>query len=500
MAESGENDSAVLDPIVRGAIERSVERVRSTGQTRWLARVIDAEAVDGLRCYARAGMRDRFFWERVDADESLCAWGSVDEMESSGPGRFHDVRVWATALRERLDWVGVDRPTSAPTFVGGFGFEDEAMASADWKAFPPARFVLPEVIVERWSGRARWVLFARVEPGASVASVERALASRRRDASRANAPAGDVPLVSVSDLEGPNDGQAGPEYIVRADRSHVVFKNQVRAAMREIEAGGLAKVVLARSLRVDHDAEVDVAGFLDRLRSLYPTCTLIAVGRAHDTFLAATPETLVRVEGRDVETAALGGSAPRGRSPDEDRRLGEGLLASEKELGEHEHVVHALREVLAPCCETLDAPDTPRLRALFGIQHLETAMRGRLRQTDEAENSVDVLTLVEALHPTPAVGGVPAEAARRWLRRFEGLERGWYAAPVGWLDVDGGGDFRVALRSALIRNGLGPRGESGASRALLFAGAGVVRQSEPESELVETRIKLRALLAPLTEI
>lgn len=127
-------------------------------------------------------------------------------------------------------------------------------------------------------------------------------------------------------------------------------------------------------------------------------------------------------------------------------------------------------------------------------------MRGRLRQTDEAENSVDVLTLVEALHPTPAVGGVPAEAARRWLRRFEGLERGWYAAPVGWLDVDGGGDFRVALRSALIRNGLGPRGESGASRALLFAGAGVVRQSEPESELVETRIKLRALLAPLTEI
>ena len=125
-------------------------------------------------------------------------------------------------------------------------------------------------------------------------------------------------------------------------------------------------------------------------------------------------------------------------------------------------------------------------------------MRGRLRQTDEAENSVDVLTLVEALHPTPAVGGVPAEAARRWLRRFEGLERGWYAAPVGWLDVDGRGDFRVALRPALLRHGLGPRGASRASRALLFAGAGVVRQSVPESELVATRLKHRPFLPPPT--
>jgi isochorismate synthase len=498
VSNSTDTPLPIVDPLVRRAIEQSIARVQATGQTHWLAQVIDADLVDGLRCYAHAGTRDRFYWERVDADESFCAWGAVDELETSGPGRFDDVRTWSRALRDRLDWIGLERSVSAPTLVGGFGFEDESTTSADWKAFPAARFVLPEVIVERRAGSAHSVLFVRVEPGASVTSVERALASRLRDVVEASTP----PRVRQPDPSEAtsNQWQPGPEYIVRADRSHAVFTNQVRAATREIEDGTLEKVVLARSLSVDYDGEVEIAAFMSRLRALYPTCTLIAVGRSQDTFLAATPETLVRVEGLSVETAALAGSAPRGRNPEEDRRLADDLLSSKKEIEEHEHVVRAIRDVLAPCCVRLEAPDTPRLRALFGIQHLETLIHGQLDEESGGQNATDLLGLVEALHPTPAVGGVPAESSRSWLRRFEGLERGWYAAPVGWLDVNGGGDFRVALRSALIRNDLGPGGESGASRTLLFAGAGIVRDSDPEAELAETRIKLRALLAPLTEI
>ena len=144
------------------------------------------------------------------------------------------------------------------------------------------------------------------------------------------------------------------------------------------------------------------------------------------------------------------------------------------------------------------------MRALFGIQHLETPIRGVLRSAPDdvalRPRTADVLDLVAALHPTPAVGGVPGPRVREWLRRCEALDRGWYAAPIGWLDASGGGDFRVALRSALVRNGLDGAGASGASRARLFAGAGIVAGSQPEQELVETRIKLRALLAPLTEI
>ncbi len=498
MAEAWALGGSVFDSIVRDGIERSVARVGASGRTRWLAYVLETDVADALRCYAWVGSRDRFFWERVEADEFHCAWGCVDEIESAGRGRFEDVRAWASDLRDRLDWVGSDRPNSAAIFMGGFGFEEEGTASGDWKAFPPARFVLPEVILERRAGLERWVLIARIEPGTTADVVESTLASRRSDAIAANAPA-DGPDDDPHS-ESPAEQSRGPEYIVRADRSHAVFTDQSRAAVREIKDGGLAKVVLARSLSVDHDGELEVAAFLGRLRSLYPSCTLIAIGRAHDTFLAATPEALVRVEGCCVTTAALAGSAPRGREPGEDRALAEGLLASKKEGEEHAYVVDAIRAMLAPRCDELEIPKSPRLRPIFGIQHLETRMRGRLAKAADGKNAVDVLELVEALHPTPAVCGVPAGSARAWLRRFEGLERGWYAAPVGWLDLEGGGDFRVALRSALIRNGLGPIGESGASRAILFAGAGIVAGSETASELAETRIKLRALLAPLTEI
>ncbi len=175
-------------------------------------------------------------------------------------------------------------------------------------------------------------------------------------------------------------------------------------------------------------------------------------------------------------------------------------MSSEKERREHAFVVEAIRSTLASRCTSLEAPLTPALRQLVGIQHLETPFRGRLDPNPASGEQADVLALVEALHPTPAVGGVPRAAAQDWLCRHEELDRGWYASPVGWLDVEGGGDFRVALRSGLVRNEVEVREQARQGRALLFAGAGLVAGSDPEQELVETRIKLRALLAPLTEI
>jgi len=465
---------------------------------------VKSDACDGLRCHAYAGTRDRFFWERVETGESYCAWGSVDEIESGGNDRFRVVRSWAADLLERLDWIGAARPESSAILFGGFGFDEDAQDSEEWKAFPPTRFVLPEVILENRGQLATWVFIVRIEPGATAEGVEDDLKERWRDVIAAIAcedASGDADSFSTEVLAAtPGAWSPGPEYVVRADRRHAVFRDQVLSAIREIRAGRLSKVVLARSLRVDHDDVLDLTAFLSRLRSLYPTCTLIAVGRGSDTFVSATPETLVRVEGRRVETAALAGSAPRGRHPKEDRSLAQALLSSEKEREEHDYVVEAIRSVLDTRCDELEIPGTPRLRPLLGIQHLETPVAGRLSEATDGGVDIDVLGLVQALHPTPAVGGVPAEAARSWIRRFEGLDRGWYAAPVGWLDSVGGGDFRVALRSALIRSGLRPAGESGATRARLFAGAGIVAGSEPERELTETRIKLRALLAPLTEI
>jgi len=490
--EHGEGDAA---------IRASAGRAKDSGRTRFVARVFalsDLVARDGLRAYAWAGGRDRFFWERVDADELRFAWGSLDELESEGDDRFEAVRAWHRDVAARIDWIGTSRPASAPVCFGGFGFDGRTSADPDWKSFPAARFVLPEGLLERADGASRGVVFARVEPHATPESIAAELARRVDEARRSILPPPDGAR-AVGD-SAPAEGGDGPEYRVRADRTHARFRSQVANALAEIASGRLAKLVLARSLAVDHDADFDVPGFLERLRALYPSCTLVAVGRGRDTFLAATPETLVRVAGRAVETAALAGSAPRGRTPDEDARLAATLRASAKERAEHAHVVEAIRAVLERRCEGLAIPTEPALRALFGIQHLETAITARLAPPTPGAPATDALSLVEALHPTPAVAGAPSSRAADWLRRHEGLERGWYAAPIGWLDAEGGGAFCVGLRSALIRNGVGPAGQAGASRARLFAGAGIVAGSDPEQELVETRIKLRALLAPLTEI
>lgn len=489
------------------AIRDALERAKAAGRTRLLAWVValsDAAAGFGLRAHAFAGVGDRFYWERVDAGELYFAWGSLEELEGEGRDRFASVRAWQRDLAARLDFIGAERAPGRAVLVGGFGFEAKTCADPDWKSFPSARFVLPEGILECVAGRARCVVFAHVEPGATVASI-------RADLTRRLARAGEsIAAKTLDDASddvddgaseaASGDAAEGPEYRVRADRSHARFRAQVRSALAEIGSGRIAKLVLARSLAVEHDADFDVPAFLDRLRALYPSCTLAAVGRGRDTFLAATPETLVRVEGRAVETAALAGTAPRGRTPDEDQRLAEALLASDKERAEHAHVVAAIRAVLERRCERLEIPSAPSLRALFGIQHLETRIAGRLVGSGSDAQPIDVLELVEALHPTPAVAGAPVAEAIAWLRRHEGLERGWYAAPIGWLDGEGGGAFCVGLRSALIRNGVGEAGRAGASRARLFAGVGIVAGSLPEQELVETRIKLRALLAPLTEI
>lgn len=524
MSRSGDSLVA-LEPAARAGVAEAADRARTTGQTRWVARVIEVEAIDPLAGFARSQAQDRFFWEQVDTGEAFCAWGVADETESAGRRRFEDVRAWSERVRERIHWLGCERPASSPLLLGGFGFEDDPASSEHWKSFPPARFVLPAVLGERRDGRMRWVLLARIEPGVPAATVEGELEARLGEALDTQRP---QTLATQESETAARDGKteraaserrplsdpsllpwaSGPEYRVQSDRPHEVYTAQVARALDEIGRGRLQKVVLARSLRVDHEGSLDVPGFLDRLRSIYSSCALIAMARGEDTFLAATPETLVRLRDRDLSTAALAGSAPRGRSPEEDRALGAALEASEKDRAEHAHVVEAIRDAIEPFCETLEIPAEPRLRGLFGIQHLETPVSGRLREAARSvagARPVDVLDLVSALHPTPAVGGVPAPAAREWLRRFEGLDRGWYAAPLGWLDAGGGGDFRVALRSGLLRSrrpersGLPPEA-IGESHAWLFAGAGIVDGSQPEQELAETRIKLRALLAPLTEI
>nr|WP_242823237.1 isochorismate synthase [Thermaerobacter subterraneus] len=252
------------------------------------------------------------------------------------------------------------------------------------------------------------------------------------------------------------------------------------AALDAIGRGELAKVVLARRLHLRAAAAFDPGTALRRLQAGYPECFIFAVARDRTVFLGATPERLVRLRDRRVETAAVAGSTARGATPEADAALARELLASPKEREEHALVVRMLRDTLGPVCRVLDVPAEPRLLQLRNVQHLYTPITGVV-------DGATVPELVARLHPTPALGGWPRERALAFIRRWEGGSRGWYAAPLGWFDHRGEGEMAVAIRSGVVR---GPE-------AWLFAGCGVVAGSDPGREWQETALKLQPLAAAL---
>ena len=245
--------------------------------------------------------------------------------------------------------------------------------------------------------------------------------------------------------------------------------------------GRIDKVVLARRVAFEAPADLDVIGALRHLAATAAESTTYAFTRGRTTFLGATPERLARTVGRSFETVAIAGSAPRGADPAEDARFAAGLLASEKDREEHAVVVDTLRAGLAPIVETLTVAEAPGILPLRHVQHLVTPMSGTLRE------DAGLLALAALLHPTPAVGGEPRDVALDLIAEHEGFDRGWYAGPVGWLGADGDGELMVALRCGLVTG----------REAVLFAGCGIVADSDPAREWEESRLKLRTMTTAL---
>ena len=265
------------------------------------------------------------------------------------------------------------------------------------------------------------------------------------------------------------------------DPSRPAWRRQVAAAIDRIRKGQLRKVVLAQSLSIELGKPVAVADALARLGDIYPSCYRFLFEPATGgSFFGATPEQLVTVRGRAVETEALAGSIGRGETRAEDEWLATELRDSEKNTHEHELVVEAIQRQLAALTDDTETSEQG-VRQLANVQHLRTPIRATLPHEEH------VLSLVEALHPTPAVGGLPPERALETIRETEAFERGWYAAPVGWFDADGNGAFAVAIRSAVTRG----------TQARLFAGAGIVRDSDPDVEWDELQLKYRPVLDEL---
>jgi len=398
---------------------------------------------------------EAWFWEVPDDDTSWVGLGSAAVLELGGDSRFLDAAGAAARLWKSIHLRAPD-DAPPPRIAGGFAFDENLpevsvplREPSPWMAFGAGRLVLPAVQVVRHADRT-WV-------------------TRIDDHDRPTPLLG-APTPAPVELVDPAE-HAGPEA-----REH--YRQLVRLALAAIDRGDLAKAVPCRSIHVDHRPEP--SPLLAALRDTYPACATLAVRPAGtDTiFIGATPECLAAVHVGHLHTAALAGSAPRDDDPAIDAALGQGLLTSPKERAEHDVVVEAVDRALDGLGVADRHPRNPTLLRLHGIQHLHTPIDAEL------PDGVGLLDLVGALHPTPAVAGHPGGQAAHLRAVHEGMERGWFASPVGWMDASGDGEFRVALRTGLVHD----------QGTTLYAGAGVVAGSDPDRELAETDVKLRTLL------
>lgn len=404
----------------------------------------------------------RTLWA-APGEATVVGSGTAATITADGPERFATVREAAAALFAVGD-VHAGTLSARPRLFGGFAFHDEHDATPPWQGYPGAKFVLPRVQVT-YDGDDVWLTVNAVDEPPSA--VESQLEAERRS----------LRAVVEAPLSEPPGVNARERTTSRSD-----WRKSVLEATDRIAAGELRKVVLAQALEAELARPLSVADSLTRLGETYPDCFrfLFEPEDGDASFFGATPERLVSLRGRTVETGALAGTTGRGEMPEEDEWLANELLADEKNVHEHELVADAIRDQLAPFATSIRTGERG-VRRLATVQHLETPMTAELAADEH------VLTLVEALHPTPAVGGLPPDQALATIRDTEPFGRGWYAAPVGWFDAAGYGSFAVALRSAVARD----------DTATLFAGVGIVGDSDPDREWDEVQLKYRPILDEL---
>jgi menaquinone-specific isochorismate synthase len=455
----------------------AVRRARRTGRETLAALSLTLpEEIDpaGVICASRRAQEPWFVLEQPDrGGAALATLGEATSLQAAGPERFARVADSWRSLSSDAVAGSADEPTAGgPIAVGGFAFAPDGGASPHWSGFQPASLIVPELAIHRsehgGTRTVRLTLAALASPDDIVEDL----------VARLNARLGELRVRRLPLLDPAPTGR----FLLASAMPPEHYEAAVARAVELIRGGELKKIVLAREVQVHAPAAYEPSALLGVLREEFPSCFVFCVGRGESTLIGASPELLVRREGHRLSTLALAGSSRRSADPAVDAHLGEQLLRDESYREEHAIVARRIERTLRPHAVWVAAAAEPELVRIANIQHLATPIRAQLAAPIEA------LELAGMMHPTPAVGGEPLRRAAPMIPALEGLDRGWYSGPLGWTDAAGDGEFCVALRCALLRGNL----------ARCYAGNGIVRDSDPASELAETEIKLQALLPLLS--
>jgi menaquinone-specific isochorismate synthase len=368
----------------------------------------------------------------VRNNEGLVGWGVHATTTVSGRNRFEDARAWWHQQLEKLAIAdSVHLSGTGPVLFTSFSFDrnDESV------------LVIPRVIVGK-KGNNSWITWIGDNPQPMLPeSPERFFAS------------------NYSFTEGT---------ISSSD-----WKQRVSLAIQKVSANEVDKVVLARDVLATSDSDIDQRLILNRLADEYPSTLTFAV----DGLVGATPELLLRLSRGMVTSRVLAGTIPKTGDDEKDLALAASLARSSKDLEEHEYAVRSVAEALEPFCSSTNVPESPFVLHLANVMHLATDVTGALI---ESKQQLDAFSLLKSLHPSAAVCGTPRNIAFDVIDEIEGMNRGRYAGPVGWIDASGDGELGIALRTGQITG----------REVRIFAGCGIVAASIPEKELDESNAKM----------
>lgn len=408
----------------------------------------------------------RFFWKDPSGKNMLVGIGICERIECSfGENSYSYVeKKWKGLLENAIVYNQFHHIGVGPVLLGGFSFDPLKEKTELWNGFSEAHFYVPQFMLSEIDG----IQFITTNILIQTDRMELAKEALKKQSFAFDKRIGESTSHSFPSIK----------EITEVDQEK--WKDTVEKVISRLD-GSLKKVVLARASKVNFTKELVTELVLKNLMQQQSNGYIFAL-EAHDKcFTGASPERLVKKEGDTVFSTCLAGSISRGKNNAEDNALAEELLSDSKNREEHNYVVKMIKTAMQEVCTTVEMPENPQIMKMRDIQHLYTPVSGKVREKES------LISLIQLLHPTPALGGFPRDEALEVIREVEGLDRGLYGAPIGWLDYKGNGEFAVSIRSGLLHGNV----------ATIFAGCGIVADSNPELEYIETAIKFKPMLTAL---
>ncbi|KIL75731.1 isochorismate synthase MenF [Bacillus badius] len=467
--------STIKSQPIKEAFVQSILEKQHNKRTSLFSYVEKIDWIDSLQFYQSgralyAG--ERFFWKDRDGEVEIVGLGNIYTIrnEKTDRSRYAETEEkWNDMIKCSFIHNSFDAYGVGPVLFGGFSFDPKQEQEEEWSKFSSAFFYLPEYMLTIYEGEC-YLTTNVICPSDELEELIDKLESKKDW------------LLTQASAQQPDEHK---QFAYIKEQNTEQWKKAVNEAVKQIRSDDeLKKVVLARKIVAGFNQEIDQDNVLERLMKQQPDSFVFSLEAMESCFLGASPERLVRKRNDIALSTCLAGSIKRGRTDEEDDAFGKELLDDEKNRIEHDYVVQMIKREMEALCQTVNIPSAPGLMKVRDIQHLYTPVTGI---TDEGRS---ILQFVERLHPTPALGGLPNDKALPVIRRLEEMDRGFYAGPVGWMDYRKNGEFAVAIRSGLLSK----------QQAFLYAGCGIVADSEAESELAETRIKFRPMLRALGEM